>query len=207
MFLKFEWYDLDGWLGMKPRISIAAVLLAGIFLLANVYVVHAQWPAIKESGYAVTTNFHGLDILIGSNVTATAGTTDLGVTKVEFRWHDPSDNVVFDKNVSVSGPIITPNVPPSPIPDEITDWATSNPGVEYLYAQSWFIPNTVGDWGVQAIFYNATHARSNHTIRIRATSFMAIPEVPFGTIAILLSMFGALSVFVIKKKKAFVPKR
>jgi len=184
---------------MKPRFYIAAILLASFLILTNVNIAQAQWSAIS-SGYAVTTNWHGLDVPIGQNVTATAGTTDLGVTIVRFKWHNPSNITVRDWNVSVSGPITTPTVPPPPIPQEISDWAGNNTGIPYLYAQDWYIPDAVGDWGVQAIFYNATHAKSNQTIKIRATSFNAVPEVPFGTIAIMLSMLGALSVFAIKKK-------
>jgi hypothetical protein len=191
---------------MKKRLSIAVILLVSVFLFATVNIVQAQWPAIKESGYAVTTNWHGLDVPIGQSVVATAGTTDLGVTKVEFKWHyyDPSDNVIFDEfvDISASNHRTTPDVPPSPIPPEITDWATdpSNAAIEYLFAQNTQTPNAIGEWGIQAIFYNATHVRSNNTIRIRATSFNSVPEVPLGTIAILVSMFGALGIYAIKKR-------
>jgi len=63
---------------MKPRFSMIAVLLASLFLFASVSIAYAQWAAIKDSGYAVTTNWHGVDVPIGQDVIATAGTTDLG---------------------------------------------------------------------------------------------------------------------------------
>jgi hypothetical protein len=73
------------------------------------------------------------------------------------------------------------------------------------YAVDSYSPDVLGDWGVQAFFQGSggsTKAGIEDVIKIRATSFNVIPEVPVGTIAILLSMFGAFGVFAVKKRKA-----
>ncbi len=60
-------------------------------------------------------------------------------------------------------------------------------------------------WGVQAFFRDSTgKTKSGVTdvVKIKGTSFFVIPEVSFGTIAMLLSMFGALGVYITAKRKA-----
>jgi hypothetical protein len=42
--------------------------------------------------------------------------------------------------------------------------------------------------------------------KIRAISWHVVPEVPLGTVATILSMLGALSVFAIAKGKKTIPK-
>ena len=136
-------------------------------------------------------------------MTATAGTTDSEVKKVEFRWLDPDGNLVWDVNVTVFGPYTTPDVPDNiTLPPEIIEWAEENQGIDIWYAQNTQIPDVLGDWGVQAIFHDSgkIQGKNSDIVAIRATSFNVVPEVPFGTIVILLSMFGALGVFAIKRK-------
>jgi len=189
---------------MKLRFAVATILFASLLIFANANIAQAQWPAIS-SGYAVTTNWHGEDIPIGALVTAWAGTTDGEVEKVEFRWLDPDGNPIWEDLVNVSDPYTTPNVP-NGVPQEIIDWANDNHDVTIWYANYTRTPDILGDWGVQANFYDLTNpakslrGRNSDIIAIRATSFHSIPEVPFGTIVILLSMFGALSIFAIKRK-------
>jgi len=43
-------------------------------------------------------------------------------------------------------------------------------------------------------------------VAIRAISYHAIPEVPFGTIVATVAMIGALGIFIIVKRKAPVPR-
>jgi len=194
---------------MKLQLSVAIVFLVSVALFASVNVAQAQWPAITN-GYAVTTNWHGSDIPFGQSVVVTAGTTDSQVKRVEFVWHYPNGSVAFDENVTVSGPLVTPAHPPD-VPEELVDWANQHDGsdpiypkITYWYAQSTYMPNVLGDWGVQALFRDSGNIRKgqgNQIIKIRATSFNAVPEMQFGTIAILVSMFGALGVFALKKKR------
>jgi len=197
---------------MKPRYIVAVLLLTTLFLLTGVNLADAQWDALG-SGFAVTTNFHGKDVLPGQSVTATAGWApalapekirDIEVKTVEFVWHFPNGTVAYTDIVEISpDSITTPDeVPPAPIPPEISEWGEKYPGVEYWYAQSTRIPTVLGDWGVQAIFHNTVRicGKNSDTIRVRATSFNVVPEVPFGTAVILLGWIGLLGVFAIRKK-------
>jgi len=189
---------------MKLRFVAAVILFVGLLIVVNANVAHAQWSAIS-SGYAVTTDWHGEDTPIGTPVTATAGTTDMSVDKVEFRWLDPDGDVETTQQVSVIGPYKTPVVPDE-VPQEIIDWANENPGINVFYAQDTQTPNEVGDWAAQVHFIDtdenpkSLRGRNSDIIAIRATSFNTVPEVPFGTIAILLSMLGALGTFAIRRK-------
>jgi len=192
---------------MKLRFAVAAILFTILLILASANIAQAQWPALA-SGYAVTTNWHGKDVPIGQSVTAWAGTTDSAVKTVEFKWLDPSGNVVIipPPRVSVFGPYTTPNHP-SNVPQEIVDWSNKYPGVTVWYANNTQTLNILGDWGVQAIFHDSgkiMKGKNSDIVRIRATSFNVVPEVPFGTIVILLSMFGALGIFAVKRKQGFL---
>jgi len=189
---------------MKLQYAVVAMLLASLLALATVDIAEAQWDALG-SGYAVTTDFHGKEVLPGFLVTATAGTSDSIVKTVEFRWISPDGSVYASPIVPVFGPYTTPDFPPGiTLTPEITSWITDpkNAGIEVWYAQDAQIPNAVGDWGVQAIFHDTGKIRGKNsdTIAVRATSFNVVPEVPFGTIAILLSWIGILGVFVLRKK-------
>ena len=194
-----------------PHIAVV-ILLASLLLLAGVNLADAQWNAIG-SGFAVTTEWHGIDVPIGMSVTATAGwapeliaqnsrVKDVQVETVEFIWRYPDGSVAFSETKSIVGPLVTPALPPDPIHSDIIEWATENLGITYWYAQSAMIPDTLGDWGVQAIFHNTivTCGKNSDTVKIRATSFNVVPEVPFGTIVILLSWVGILGVFAVRKK-------
>jgi len=197
---------------MKLPYIVVVFLLTGLFLLAGVNLADAQWDALS-SGFAVTTNYHGKDVLIGQSVTATAGWApalapagirDIEVETVEFVWHFPNGTVAYTDIVGIStDSITTPNeAPPAPIPPEISEWGEKYPGVEYWYAQSTHAPTVLGDWGVQAIFHNTVRicGKNSETIRVRGTSFNVVPEVPFGTAVILLSWIGLLGVFAVRKK-------
>jgi hypothetical protein len=183
------------------RNTLKNIIVLAFFLLLLLIIpsVLAQWPEIK-SGYAITTNWHGIDVPIGASVVATAGTTDLNIKKVEFKWKNPSGNIVWDDTIAVSGPLTTPNVPPN-VPQEVIKWAKENrnSNIEYLYAQSEHTPNIVGEWGVQAIFYDdeGNVNGQSHT-KIKATSFFVIPEIT-GTIVGILAMLSAYGILKIRK--------
>lgn len=192
---------------MKRYVIVALIALAGLLVLTATNVANAQyarWSAIKETGYAVTSNWQGIDVPLGAEVVATAGTTDLTIENITFRWHDPADNTVWEETIAVSGPLVTPNVP-SNIPPEVQEWADDNPGVNYLYAQSARTPNIVGDWGVQAFFIGPagkTKAGLDYVVQIRATSFNVIPEIPIiGTAGAAIAMLAGLGVFMKRRGK------
>jgi len=187
--------------GMKSKFLLAAFIALTISALA-VGIAFAGWDAIKNSGYAVTTNWHGVDVPGGQVVVVTAGTTDMSVTTIRFIWRSPDGNtVVWNETVPVSGPLVAPAVPVN-APQEIVDWANSNNGVRYLYAQNSHAPSEVGDWGVQAIFLRTLRTRGNAQIDfvVRATSFNLVPETPWGPVAIAATFLGALGLFVFRKK-------
>lgn len=168
---------------------IAAISLG---LLSMASLAYAPWASLG-TGYAITSNYHGIDVFPSTPVTVTAGTLDSNVVRVIFRWHMPNETVAREVPV----PVFTNGT--------TGQW---NDGTTALirYAMDTFTPDVIGDWGVQAFFQGPTgrdRAGLEDTIKIRATSFNAIPEVPFGTLTILFAMFGALGFFALRKKGTF----
>jgi hypothetical protein len=151
-----------------------------------VNVASAQWDAIN-SGYAVTTDYHGQIVPPGTLVTAIAGTTDQNVINVTFLWKYPNETVVYETNVPVS-----PN-------------GSQYDGKLIYYAISSYTPKVVGDWGVQAIFIGEGGTiKANHTdvIQIRATSWYVTPDLPVvGTAGAAVIMIFGFGVFLYNKKK------
>jgi hypothetical protein len=187
---------------MEKRCLSAVLLLAFLFIIIGVNIAVAQWSPIKTSGYAVTTNWHGTDVPLGEIIIATAGTTDPDVTHVEFIWRN-SSGIVWDENVTVSGPLTTPDVP-SDVPPEVIDWATNNQGIKYWYAQNKHIPNALGEWGVQAMFHNATKPKGKSEVNfvIRSASFNVVPDAPIvGTAGMIVAMLIGLGLFKYKSKR------
>lgn len=164
----------------------------------------AQWSALS-SGYAVTTDWHGKNAPLGQSVIAWAGTTDSTIDGVEFRWLDPSGDIALTpQRKPIVGSFVTPDYPLGAT-QEMIDWGNSNPGVSVYYATDTQILNMLGDWAVQTNFYEENpvqtlRGKNSDIVRIRATSINVVPEVPFGTMAILLSMLGALVAFGAKRK-------
>lgn len=176
---------------LKHKISLAVALLVSIILI-SVSVVNAPWSTLG-TGYAITSNYHGVDILPGTPVTITAGTLDSNVVKITFRWHEPPDG---------NGPVRWEVTVPIFTNGTTGQW-NNGTTAEIRYAQNTQTPDVLGDWGVQAFFRDSTgkdRADLTNVINIKATSFNAVPEVPFGTLAILTAMFGAIAIFAIKKK-------
>ena len=174
---------------MRLRTISVAVLVA--FLIAIPMVQAFDWSAPYNnlsSGYRVTTDRHGEEVMLGDPVTAWAGTTNLDIDEVKFRWMSPGGDETIVPVTSFT----------------MGEWE-GQPVKEFNNTQ-W--PDAVGDWGVQGVFYD--HEDPGNGIgpipdqpfftEIRARSFFAIPEVAIGTIAVVLAMFGALGLFAIKKK-------
>ena len=186
--------------GMKSKLFLAAFIALAISAL-TIGTAFAGWAAIKNTGYAVTTNWHGIDVPGGQAVIATAGTTDQNVKKIEFIWKNANEFIIWDENITVAGPLVTSAVPGN-VPQEVVDWANSKNGVKYWYAQSSHTPTEVGDWGVQVRFLGTVRVRGNSEVDfvVRATPFNVVPETPWGPIAISATLLGALGLFVFRKK-------
>lgn len=176
---------------MKTKLTVLALVFIVLILIP---VAHAPWSTLG-TGYAITTNYHGVDVPPGFPITVTAGTLDSRVVNVTFRWHAPPDG---------DGPIEREVVVPVAPNGTEGKW-NNGTEVPILYAQDIFAPDPdeLGDWGIQAFFQDSEGTdRANLTdvIKIKAVSVNVVPEVPYGTIAILVAMFGALTIFAIKKK-------
>lgn len=184
---------------LKHKTSLAIVLLS-FQLLVFVSVVYAPWHTLG-TGYAVTTNYHGIDVLPGTTVTATAGTLDNSVVQVTFRWHRPPDG---------NGPVAWEDVVPIWTNGTMGQW-NNGTWTFIRYAQSAHVPDEVGDWGIQAFFQDSggtDKAGLEDVVKIRAESFNAVPEIPLGTIGAAAAMLIALTFFALKKKKAVsVPRK
>lgn len=168
--------------------------IALVFVLFSLFVVSAsaQWNALN-SGYAVTTDYHGEDILPGTLVTATAGTTDTNVQNVTFVWKYPDGTEAHtDPEVEV---------------EFIGNYWTNSSGTFPIYEadSSYTVGLPFGDWGVQAFFNGpGGHLRGQESdiIRIRATSINVVPEIPVvGTAGAAAVMLLGLGLFWHKKKK------
>lgn len=169
---------------------VLALLLVFVGLFGIMSSAYAPWSTLG-TGYAITSNYHGIDVPLMATVTVTAGTLDPSVTQVTFRWHR-SDNTVMRE---VTVPVFT---------NGTTGQWNKGATAPVQYAIDSFRPDLTGEWGVQAFFQDSagrSKADLNNVIKIKATSFNVIPEVPLGTAAILLSMFGALGVCAVRKKR------
>lgn len=169
---------------MKKQFLLLAML--PLLFMTCVAQVGAAFPPALNSGYGVTTDWSGELVPAGSPINATAYTTDLSVTQVEFIWKDPDKNPVWDVNVTVQ--------PDGTYQSLQVLWANNT--------QTIYQP--LGDWGIQALFYDEygdIRGQDSGIVAIRATSFEAVPEVPFGTIATILAFFGALALYVTRWKR------
>jgi len=168
---------------MKATFTVLTLVLLCLFIAS---VSANSWSAIN-SGYAVTTDYQGKEVLPGTLVTATAGTTDTDVTHVTFIWKYPNETVAY----------IDPDVP---VWFNGTEWK----GKIIYYAQSQHIPDVIGDWGIQAFFIGeggTPKAGIEDVIMIRATSFNVIPDLPIvGTAGALTAMLLGLGLFLKKRK-------
>ena len=144
-----------------------------------------------DSGYAIARwPWDGGYLYPGESATVRACTTEPPhpeATKVVFRWNRP-DGTHFDvgpKDLTLSG----------------DTWDTK-PIWDAYDTQNL---DMMGDWGVQARFIGEDGKLKGPNpypiVKIRAISWHAIPEVPLGTITTILSIFGALGVSAIVKRK------
>jgi len=170
------------------KLKITALIVIFTFMISLPVVQAFDWSGSSiNSGYAVRTDWHGLDVPSGTPVRAWAGTTDQTIERVWFRWIKPDKT----ENITVQGTYSGETVYGG---ETVYEWSNTQ------------TPDDLGDWGVQVEFHDGEGQGVGpipelpEPIAVRAISFNHVPEVPIGTIAILLGMFGALSIFVLKKK-------
>lgn len=183
---------------MKTKLIILTPLLF-ILLIA---IVKAPWASLS-SGYAIWTNYHGEDIPVGTEVTATAGTTEHpnssrhndfpNVTAVRFVWMPPDGS---------GDDIYNPPLGQDPI-NLTWDGETTYEGWPVYTANDTQTLDLLGDWGVQAWFYNEGHLKSETGVtKIRAVSVNTVPTIPVvGTAGAIAVMLLTLGLFWHKKRK------
>ena len=194
---KMKKYMKEKGKNMKLKIIAIAAILASLLIPFPRVQATFDWTGTPiNSGYAVTTDWHGKEVPLGEEVTAWAGTTDSSIVEVKFRWMKPDGTDWWEYGTYEGS----------------QEWPVGSGQIVYEWASSVTPTDStdLGDWGVQAVFYDAT-GEGGHgegpipeqplKVAIRARSFFSVPEVSFGTIAILIAMFGALSIFAIKKKR------
>jgi len=148
-----------------------------------------------SSGYRVTTENFPDPVMLGDPVIAWAGTTNGGIDEVRFRWLPPEGSS-FDPFI-----IVGTNEGYVDVPDV---------GLVYQWSSTYtpMDPDEIGDWGIQAVFYDYDQPGNGigpipdypFFARITARSFFAVPEVPIGNIAVVVAMFGALGLFALRRK-------
>src|SRR3990170_1051558 len=164
---------------MNRRRSILLSILTFALICSFATIVYAPEQTLS-TGYAITSNYHGIDVPPGSNVVVTAMTTDPSVYQVTFLWKDPTGQTADKEEVT---PLFTNG--------------TMYDGKLIYYAISENIVYTIGDWGVQALFQapgGKTKQGITEVVKIRATSFNVIPEVPLiGTAGASIAMIAGLT--------------
>jgi len=184
--------------------SILAILVICIISMAAVSPVQAPLSSLS-SGFAVTTDYHERhidEILPGTPVTAMAAfivqsedPLTPAVEWIQFIWR-ASDTMERDHRED---------------PPFYTGTWTDKQGITHTiyYLNDTFTPTTPGPWGIQAIFRGEGGTimgqdTADPAFSIKAISFAVVPEVPFGTIAIIVAMFGALGLFTIRKRRTLL---
>ena len=170
---------------MKTKRRLLVALLAVTAAAILMGSVHAGNSL--DSGYAATSNWHGIDAPLGSDVVVTALTTDATVYQVTFLWKNPGENLIWTDVVPVFSN------------------GTTYDGEAISYALSTHAPQDLGDWGVQTLFQSPNgriKQEVEEVIAIRATSFNVIPEIPIlGSMGAVIAMLLGLGVFTTRRKK------
>jgi hypothetical protein len=178
---------------LRKIIVLLAVFIfaaSSAILLANAQPIEEQEGSLP-SGYRVTSDWHGIDTPLGTDVHVKAYTTDAGVTQVTFIWRNAAEEIKFGPDV---------------VTTKSTD-GTFDGKTVYVFEAPVHAPDSIGDWGVQAIFQGpggSARANLQDVIAIRATSFNVIPEIPLlGTVGASIAMIAGLA-FKLKRKPHIV---
>ena len=178
---------------MKPKAMVLAlVLMVGVMPI----VVHADpWSAI-DSGFAVTTNHHGEDIVPPPVPPLQAKVGLLleyfaDLDYVEVRLRDPDEDVVVTVIIDDTDPRWQDGTSPHGKP------------IKYAWTDD-LVPAVweIGHYSVKAYFVLIGEKDIN-TVEdldaMRATTVMTVPEVPLGTLAVLLTMLASLGILARRK--------
>jgi hypothetical protein len=168
--------------------STPILIVAGLIMLLGAGAAYAAYPSLA-SGYAIDSNYHGIDVPPGSDVIVTAYTTDMEVYQVTFLWKYPNGTLAFGPevdNTAVAG-----------------DPFEGNPVNTFSSTHS---VDVTGDWGVQALFQSpdgTTKENIDYVVKIKATSFFVVPDFPMiGTLGSLGAMLLGLGLFIKRKSKS-----
>ena len=156
--------------------TIAIALLSSLVMVAFA-VPPNEWHL--NSDYDIRTNYQGIDVPFGAEVTAWAATTNLEVYGVTFHWKNPAGIVVDSQYVDVA-----------------SSAEMDYDGDHVHVFESKYTPNYIGDGSVQVHFQgeggNVIHEVIN-VVAIRAASFNVIPEIPvIGTAGASMAMLIGL---------------
>lgn len=170
-------------------IVVLSTFMGGIVFAAELKGTTGGSLNALNTGYAITRwPWNSGDVYPGQEATVRACTTEPPhpyATHVVFRWHSP-DGTWFDV-----GPVL------------LTKSADTWGGKPIWDAYDTKTLDLMGDWGVQALFTNQYGTLQGPNpypvVKIRAISWHVTPEVPFGTIATIITMFGALGIFYITR--------
>ena len=176
---------------MQLRKAIVILTLFVFISSTAIFLAHAdpieETQGSLPSGYYVTSDWHGIDTPLGTDVHVTAYTTDEGVTQVTFIWRNGAGDEVYGPDV---------------VTTRSTDGEYGGKTV-YVFEAPVHAPDSIGDWGVQALFQGPDgrdRANLEDVVAIRATSFNVIPEIPLvGTAGAAIAMMGGLA-FKLKRK-------
>lgn len=161
------------------------LVVAGLIMLLGLGVAYAAYPSLT-TGYAIDSNYHGINVPLGANVIVTAYTTDMEVYQVTFLWKYPNGTVVFG-----------PEVDSTPVAGELYEGNAVN-----TFSSTHSV-DVKGDWGVQALFQSQdgkTKENIDYVVKIKATSFFVVPDFPMiGTLGSLGAMLLGLGLFVRRK--------
>jgi len=168
-------------------------------------VVNASWSSL-EKGYAITSNWEGIQIQSGTPVRLTAGTLDSTVASVTFRWLGPPDgsgDCLLEETVAV-------------YTNGTMGYWENGTAAEIRYAESTY-EISQGLWKVQTIFSNSegestmvfgsSEGENNVVERCYWLGakdynlFFHVPEISLGTIGASVAMAAALGLFMIKQKR------
>ena len=158
-----------------------------VLLLVLMFMVSVCLVALvdaKPPEYNVTSEWHGINTPLGVDVHVVATTTDSTVYQVTFIWHDGANIVQFG-------------------PEAVASSGTDADG-NFVFNAPVHAPDTIGDWGVQALFQGPdgkTKEGITYVVATRATSFNVVPELPLiGTAGASVAMVLGLALFKAKRK-------
>ncbi len=183
-----KFIDTDNQKEIRMKKITTVLIVAGVLMLSALIAAYAAYPSLG-SGYAVDSNFHGINVPQGSNVIVTAYTTNMDVYQVTFLWKYPNETISFG-----------PEVDNTPVAGELYEGKPVN-----TFSSTHSV-DVVGDWGVQALFQGSggtTREDIELVLKIKATSFFVVPVIPvLGTVGSLAAMLLVLGIYIKRKKVA-----